>query len=122
MILQGIALLFGVLTWLMALGIQVSGSAKLAFFFEGAVGVMVATAGLFFTVVTLRCSELQAARQQKAARRLAPVPCGPFRRGPLGGWRSAARAGLSGPRLSGPRHGRSAAGIGLGRRRPNIRR
>ena len=71
-ILQGIALLFGMLTWLMALGIQISGSAKLAFFFEGAVGVLVATAGLFFTVGTLRCSELQAARQQQAPRR--PVP------------------------------------------------
>ncbi len=65
-ILQGIALLFGVLTWLSALGVPASGSAKLAFFLEGTVGIMIATAGLFFSVVTLRSGELQQGRQHAA--------------------------------------------------------
>jgi len=65
-VLQGTALLFGVITWLTALGVQVSGSAKLGFFLDGAVGVMVAAAGLFFSVVTLRSRALQASRAQAA--------------------------------------------------------
>jgi len=64
--LQGIALLFGVLTWLAALGGPASGSAKLAFFLEGTVGIMVAAAGLFFSVVTLRSGELQQGRPHAA--------------------------------------------------------
>jgi len=75
-VLQGIALLFGVLTWLMALGIHAGGSAKLGFFFDGAIGIMVATAGLFFSIVTLRSSELQAARQQTVAERQPAVSAG----------------------------------------------
>ena len=65
-ILQGIALLLGVLTWLTALGFPASGSAKLAFFLEGTVGIMVAAAGLFFSVATLRSGELQQGRQRAA--------------------------------------------------------
>ncbi len=65
-ILQGIALLFGVLTWLSALGVPASGAAKLAFFLEGTVGIMIAAAGLFFSVVTLRSGELQQGRQHAA--------------------------------------------------------
>jgi hypothetical protein len=67
-ILQGAALLFGVLTWLIALGVAVPAAAKLGFFLGGGVGVMVAAAGLFFSVVTLRSAELRAAeRPQKRA-------------------------------------------------------
>ncbi len=81
-ILQGIALLFGVLTWLAAVGVPAGGSAKLAFFLEGTVGIMVAAAGLFFSVVILRSGELQAARQHAAPhqpglpRSAAGVSCG----------------------------------------------
>jgi len=76
-VLQGIALLFGVITWLIALGISASGSAKLGFFLDGAVGVMVATAGLFFSVVTLRSAELQEARPRKVPRQAALPQAGP---------------------------------------------
>ena len=58
-ILQSIALLFGVLTWLIALGVQVPAATKLGFFLGGGVGVMVAAAGLFFSVVTLRSAQLE---------------------------------------------------------------
>jgi hypothetical protein len=56
---QGAALLFGVLTWLLGFGATVPGAAKLGVFLSGGVGVMVAAAGMFFSVVTLRARELQ---------------------------------------------------------------
>jgi hypothetical protein len=73
-VLQGIALVFGVLTWLLGLGIQASSPAKLGFFLDGGVGVMIAVAGLFFSVVTLRSAELQVARQHAAPQQAAVPP------------------------------------------------
>jgi hypothetical protein len=70
-VLQGIALLFGVLTWLLALGIQASSAAKLGFFLGGGVGVMIAVVGLFFSVVTLRSADLQVARERPAPQQAA---------------------------------------------------
>lgn len=60
-VLQAVALFFGVITWLVSLGVP-HGAAKLAFFLDGAVGIMVAAAGLYFSLVTLRSRELQRAR------------------------------------------------------------
>ena len=139
-ILQGIALLFGVLTWLSALGVPASGSAKLAFFLEGTVGIMIATAGLFFSVVTLRSGELQAgAPACRPASACAAAIRGPLSRRPPGlRLRSArrrpkvsrglpARQRVSGPRPAGV--GANIAGSGgtadcgvSGGRGPAIRR
>src|SRR6266540_1822619 len=63
-VLQAVALLLGVITWLASLGVP-HGAARLAFLFDGAIGVMIATAGLFFSTVTLRSRELQAARTKR---------------------------------------------------------
>jgi hypothetical protein len=75
-ILQGIALLFGVLTWLVALGVPVTAATKLGFFLGGGLGVMVAAAGLFFSVVTLRSAQLQAATARAHARSAPPQATG----------------------------------------------
>src|SRR6266516_1181042 len=55
---QSVALFLGVITWLVSLSVP-HGAAKLAFLLDGAVGIMVASAGLFFSIVTLRSRELQ---------------------------------------------------------------
>jgi hypothetical protein len=89
-ILQGIALLFGVITWLTSLGVQVGGSAKLGFFLDGAIGIMVAIAGLFFSVVTLRSRELQASRPQPAAQVAGPSGYPGYGYGPQAGGVSGA--------------------------------
>ncbi len=71
-ILQGIALLFGVLTWLAALGVPASTATRLGSFLGVGVGVMVAAAGLFFSVVTLRSAQLQAAPARARGRSARP--------------------------------------------------
>ncbi len=55
---QSVALSLGVITWLVSLSVP-HGAAKLAFLLDGAVGIMVGSAGLFFSIVTLRSRELQ---------------------------------------------------------------
>jgi hypothetical protein len=74
-VLQGTALLFGVITWLVGLGAQTrfGGSEKLGFFLDAAAGIAVAVAGLLFSVVTLRSRELQAARSRSAAQPASPA-------------------------------------------------
>ncbi len=66
---QSVALFLGVITWLVSLSVP-HGAAKLAFLLDGAVAIMVATAGLFFSIVTLRSRDLQkpvVAAQQASA-------------------------------------------------------
>src|SRR6266516_2925564 len=55
---QSVALSLGVITWLVSLSVP-HGAAKLAFLLDGAVGIMVGSAGLVFSIVTLRSRELQ---------------------------------------------------------------
>jgi hypothetical protein len=81
-VLQAVALLFGVVTWLTALGVEAGGSEKLAFFLNGVIGVVVAIAGLFFSVVTLRSRELQAARPRSAAQPANPAAYQGYSYGP----------------------------------------
>lgn len=64
-VLQAVALFFGVITWLVSLGVP-HGAAKLAFFLDGGVGIMVAAAGLSFSLATLRSRELRSARAKSA--------------------------------------------------------
>ncbi|MGE5288034.1 MAG: hypothetical protein ACM3ML_12700 [Micromonosporaceae bacterium] len=71
-VLQGTALFLGVISWLMALGVHAGGSAKLGFFLDGAIGIAVAVAGLFFSVVTFRSRELQPATPRSSAQPASP--------------------------------------------------
>jgi hypothetical protein len=100
-ILQGTALLFGVITWLVALGVSANGSAKLGFFLDGAIGIVVAVAGLFFSTVTLRSRELQAARPRPAAQPASPAGYPGYSYGP----QATGAAGVGGGYATTPTYG-----------------
>jgi hypothetical protein len=104
-VLQGTALLFGVITWLVALGVSASGSAKLGFFLDGAVGIVVAVAGLFFSTVTLRSRELQAARPRPAAQPASPAGYPGYNYGP----QATGAAGVGGGYATTPTYGSGLA-------------
>lgn len=66
-VLQGIALLLGVVYWLAALGAHVDGAVKAKFFVQGLAGLAVSAAGLFFLVKVLRSPEMQPESSGKPA-------------------------------------------------------
>jgi hypothetical protein len=114
-VLQGIALLFGVITWLTALGVEASGSEKLAFFLDGVVGVVVAVAGLLFSVVTLRSRELQAARPRSAAQPASPAAYSGYSYGP----QATGAAGATGGYATTPTYGSGPAQTPQGQQTPS---